>query len=63
MPVVLILGLLMTAVALAIAGRRVWFLYRLISGGQPAPDRLENVGHHVGQAVKSQVVEVLGQKK
>ncbi|HET7532329.1 MAG TPA: heterodisulfide reductase-related iron-sulfur binding cluster [Nocardioidaceae bacterium] len=53
----------MTAVALAIAGRRVWFLYRLISGGQPAPDRLENVGHHVGQAVKSQVVEVLGQKK
>ncbi len=63
MPVVLILGLLMTAVALAIAGRRVWFLYRLIAGGQPAPDRLENVGHHVGQAVKSQVVEVLGQKK
>src|SRR5512139_832670 len=63
MPVVLILGLLMTAVALAIAGRRVWFLYRLISGGQPAPDRLENVGHHLGQAAKSQVVEVLGQKK
>ncbi|HLN76926.1 MAG TPA: 4Fe-4S dicluster domain-containing protein, partial [Nocardioidaceae bacterium] len=63
MPVVLILGLLLTAVALAIAGRRVWFLYRLITGGQPAPDRLENVGHHVGQAAKSQVVEVLGQKK
>ncbi len=63
MPVVLILGLLMTAVALAIAGRRVWFLYRLITNGQPAPDRLENVGHHVGQAAKSQVVEVLGQKK
>jgi Fe-S oxidoreductase len=63
MPVVLILGLLMTAVALAVAGRRVWFLYRLITHGQPAPDRLENVGHHVGQAAKSQVVEVLGQRK
>src|SRR5512134_286208 len=63
MPVVTILGLLITAVALAIVGRRVIFLYRLITNGQPAPDRLENVGHHVGQAVKSQVVEVLGQKK
>src|SRR5512144_3360756 len=63
MPVVLILGLLLTAVALAIAGRRVWFLYRLITNGQPAPDRLDDVGHHLGQAVKSQVVEVLGQKK
>ncbi|HEX6485533.1 MAG TPA: heterodisulfide reductase-related iron-sulfur binding cluster, partial [Nocardioidaceae bacterium] len=39
------------------------FLYRLITAGQPAPDRLDDVGHHLGQAVKSQVVEVFGQKK
>jgi Fe-S oxidoreductase len=63
MPLVLILGLLMTAVALAIVGKRVAFLFRLITNGQPAPDRVENVGHHLGQAAKSQVVEVLGQKK
>jgi Fe-S oxidoreductase len=63
MPLVLILGLLMTAVALAIVGKRVAFLYRLITNGQPAPDRIENVGHHLGQAAKSQVVEVFGQKK
>ena len=30
MTAVLILGLLLTAIALPIAGRRVWFLYRMI---------------------------------
>jgi Fe-S oxidoreductase len=63
MPLVLIVGLLMTAVALAVVGKRVAFLYRLITNGQPAPDRVENVGQHLGQAAKSQVVEVFGQKK
>jgi Fe-S oxidoreductase len=63
MPLVLIVGLGMTVVALAIAGRRVAFLYRLIANGQPAPDRIENVKHHVPAALKSQLVEVLGQKK
>ena len=59
----LILGLAMTAVALPIAGRRVWFLYRLITSGQPAPDRVENVTKRAGETVKTQLVEVLGQKK
>ncbi|MGZ4501962.1 MAG: (Fe-S)-binding protein, partial [Nocardioidaceae bacterium] len=63
MPYVLILGLLMTAIALPIAGRRVWWLYRLITSGQPAPDRVENVTERLGQAVKTEVAEVLGQKK
>ncbi|HET7722520.1 MAG TPA: Fe-S oxidoreductase, partial [Acidimicrobiales bacterium] len=63
MDLVLILGLGMTAVTLAFAGKRVLFLGRLITSGQPAPDRLENVTQHVGQAVKTQVVEVFGQKK
>src|SRR3954462_2690822 len=53
----------MLAVALPVAGRRVLFLYRLLPSGQPAPDRVAGVTGRIGQAVKSQVVEVLGQKK
>jgi Fe-S oxidoreductase len=60
---VLILGLLLNAIALPIAGRRVWFLYRLITSGQPAPDRIKGVTGKLGAAVKRQVVEVFGQKK
>jgi len=63
MLVVLIVGLVMNAIALPIAGKRVLFLYRLITSGQPAPDRVENVRGKIGQAVKTQLVEVLGQKK
>ncbi|MFA6576340.1 MAG: (Fe-S)-binding protein, partial [Nocardioides sp.] len=59
----LILGLGMTAVTLALAGRRVLFLGRLITNGQPAPDRLENVTKRLGESLKTQVVEVFGQKK
>jgi Fe-S oxidoreductase len=60
---VLVLGLLLNLIALPIAGRRVWFLDRLITSGQPAPDRVEGVTGKVGAAVKRQLVEVLGQKK
>ena len=63
MPLVLILGLVMIAIALPIAGRRVWFLYQVITSGQPAPGRVENVTHGLGAAVKVQLVEVLGQKR
>ncbi|MDO9497490.1 MAG: Fe-S cluster protein, partial [Nocardioides sp.] len=63
MDLVLILGLGMTAVTLALAGRRVLFLGRLITSGQPAPDRLENVTKRLGESLKTQVVEVFGQKK
>jgi Fe-S oxidoreductase len=63
MTLVTVLGLVMTAVALPIAGRRVWFLYRLITSGQPAPDRVENVTKRLGQAVRTELVEVFGQKK
>ena len=38
---VLILGLLMNVIALPLAAARVLFLYRVISSGQPAPDRIE----------------------
>ncbi len=63
MTVTLILGLLMTAVALIFAGRRVWFLWRLAAQGQPAPDRVEGVTKRAGRAVETEVVEVLGQRK
>jgi ferredoxin len=60
---VLILGLLMNAVALPLAARRVLFLFRAITVGQPAPDRIEGVTSRMGVALKRQVVEVFGQKK
>ncbi len=60
---VVIIGLAMNAIALPLAGRRVVFLYRLISHGQPAPDRIEGVTGRIGTALKRQVVEVFGQKK
>ena len=63
MTLVLVLGLLMNAIALPIAARRIVFLYRLITSGQPAPDRVENVRERIGEAVKTQLVEVFGQKK
>ncbi len=63
MALTLVLGLVMTAIALPIAAQRVWWLYRLITSGQPSPDRVENVTHRLGEAIKTQLVEVLGQKK
>ena len=63
MVVVLIVGLLMTVVVLSLAAMRALFLYRVISNGQPAPDRIEGVSHRIGAATKRQVVEVFGQRK
>ncbi len=60
---VLILGLAINAIALPLAARRVVFLYRLIMSGQPAPDRVEGVTGRIGTAVKTQLVEVFGQRK
>jgi len=60
---VLIVGLLMNLVALPLAGLRILFLYRVISSGQPAPDRIAGVTGRLGAALKRQVVEVFGQKK
>ena len=60
---VLVIGLLGTIVALAITGRRVRYLFRLITSGQPAPDRVAGVTKRLGRAVATQVTEVFGQKK
>ncbi len=60
---VLILGLIMNAIALPLAAKRVLFLERLITSGQPAPDRIDGVIYRIGASVKTQVVKVFGQKK
>ena len=55
----LVIGLGATVIAMAIAGRRVWWLFRLLSAGQPAPGRLDGVG----QRLRAEVTEVIGQKR
>jgi Fe-S oxidoreductase len=55
----LAIGLLMTVAALAVAGRRMYWLYRLMRTGQPAPGRLDGIGTRA----KDQLREVLGQRK
>jgi Fe-S oxidoreductase/TM2 domain-containing membrane protein YozV len=59
----IIVGLALTVVAFAIAGRRVWWLYRLAASGQPAPERFEAVREHVGGDLSTQATEVFGQRK
>ncbi|GLW09069.1 (Fe-S)-binding protein [Microtetraspora sp. NBRC 13810] len=63
MLLVAIVGLVMTAVAVALVVRRVLWLYRLATVGQPAPERVEYARANVGTEVKAQLVEVFGQKK
>ena len=56
----LILGLVLTAAAGALASRRVWTLYRIGRLGQPAdPDRTEDVGTRAAAVL----TEVFGQRK
>ena len=55
----LVIGLALTVVAVAVAGRRALYLYRLISSGQPAPGRLEGIGTRA----RTQAREVFGQRK
>ena len=59
----IVLGLLMTVAAAAIAGRRLWWLGRLGRAGQPAPERLEFTREHPAQDAEVQATEVFGQRK
>jgi Fe-S oxidoreductase len=54
-----VLGLVITVVGLAIAGRRVAWLYRLISSGQPVSGRIKNLRARIDAEVR----EVAGQRK
>ncbi len=55
----IVIGVLMTVVALAIVGRRVWWLYRLIRSGQPQHGRTDNVPARV----RTDLAEVFGQRR
>ncbi len=55
----MIVGLGLTVVAFAIAGRRVWWLKRLAFTGQPAPERLEYARRHPGREAETQLTEVI----
>jgi len=59
----IIVGLSVTVIAFAIAGRRLWWLFRLITVGQPAADR---IGARKATATKgstAEATEVIGQRK
>src|SRR5450755_3831659 len=56
-------GLVLTVVAFAIAGRRLWWLKRLAASGQPAPERIAAAREHLGTDLKAQATEVIGQRK
>jgi Fe-S oxidoreductase len=56
-------GLVLTAVALGIASWRLWWLKRLGSSGQPAPERVAAVRKHPGRDAETQAAEVIGQRK
>ena len=55
----IVVGLSATALAFAVAGRRLWRISRLIRSGQPAPERLRGLRARA----EAEVVEVGGQKK
>jgi len=63
MTVTLILGLILNAIILPLAFKRVIWLARLITSGQPAPDRIQGVTGRVGLALKTQLQEVILQKR
>ena len=56
----MIVGLVLTVVAFAVAGRRLWWLKRLAFSGQPAPERLEYARAHPGREAETQLTEVIG---
>ena len=63
MAVRIIIGLVLTAVAVALAGRRLWWLYRLGRTGQQAPERVQAVREHPARDAEVQASEVFGQRK
>ena len=60
MPVRIAIGLAVTVIALAVAGRRFHWLSRLIRAGQPAPDRVRG---SIFPKAEAELTEVAGQRK
>jgi Fe-S oxidoreductase len=59
----IIVGIAVTVAALALAGRRLWWLYRVGRTGQPAPERVADVRAHPSGDVGIEASEVIGQRK
>ncbi len=59
----IVIGLVLTVVALGIAAHRMWWLRRLAGTGQPAPERLGYAREHLGTDLRAQATEVFGQRK
>jgi Fe-S oxidoreductase len=55
----IVVGLVLTVLAFAIAGRRAWWLYRLIRSGQPTHGRTDGMGRRL----RTHLAEVFGQRK
>jgi heterodisulfide reductase subunit C len=53
------IGMAITAVALAIAGHRLYYLFHVVTAGKPAPERLNNWG----KKAQVELTEVGGQRK
>ena len=59
----IIIGLVLTVVAAAIAGRRLWWLFRLGRTGQPAPERIAGAARAPGRGRRDAGHPGIGQRK
>jgi Fe-S oxidoreductase len=59
----IVIGLVLTITAGALAARRLHWLYRVAQTGQPAPERTAAVRGHPGRDAGTQLTEVIGQRK
>ena len=59
----IVVGLVLTVAAFALAGRRLWWLARVGRSGQPAPERIAAVRSHPARDAEVEATEVIGQRK
>ena len=59
----IVIGLVLTVAAFGLAGRRLWWLFRVGRTGQPAPERIAAVREHPARDAEVQAAEVVGQRK
>ena len=64
MVVRIVVGLVLTVAAFALAGRRLWWLARVGRAGQPAPERIAAVRSRTpARDAGVEAAEVIGQRK
>ena len=59
----IVVGLVLTVVALGVAAQRMHWLQRLAFSGQPAPERVASVRSNPRLDAEYQTVQVVGQRK